>query len=148
MNTLKTAGIALALLLGACSGGGGGGNSNPPVGFNGNCEPGTAVSLANPTPNSSGVPTNIGSITIVASGNNNTLYSSYKSWGLVLVDNVGNTIYSNSTLNLTSDPTGPHPYASDYYYQAGIPGLQPGDQYNVMLSTSSCNGVSIGFFST
>jgi hypothetical protein len=149
LGTLRAVGIASALALAACSGGGGGGNSSPlPIGgYNGSCDPGTAVSLANPTPNSYGVPSNIGSVTIVASGNNNTLYSTYSGWSLFLQSGYGNSIYGGS-LSLVSDPSGPHPYASDFYYQSSVPGLQPGQTYTVILSNSNCNGVAVGQFST
>lgn len=150
LGTMRAAGIACAFALAACSGGGGGGGSSPlpPGGYNGSCDPGTAVSLANPAPNSYGVPSNTGSVTIVANGNNNTLYNTYSGWSLFLQSSFGNTLYGG-TLSLVSDPNGPHPYASDFYYQSNLQQqLQAGQTYTVVLANSNCNGVAVGQFST
>ncbi len=143
-------GLAAALVLSACSGSGGGSGSNPlpPGGYNGSCDPGTAVSLASPTPNAFNVSSTIGSITIVANGNNNTLGSSYSGWSLFLQSNGFGSVSSNGNLSLVSDPSGPHPYASDYYYQASVSTLQQGTNYTVYLANGGCNGVMIGNFST
>ena len=153
LGKFKAIGIVAALALAACSGGGGGSGSSsplPPGGYNGSCDPGTAVSLANPTPNSSGNSTTIGSIAIVANGNNNTLGTTYSGWTLVLQPNYNsNPVYSGS-LNLV--PKGASgwsaPYGSNYFYSASIPQLQFGTNYTVYLANNGCNGVAIGNFST
>ena len=108
------------------------------------------MSLANPTPNSYGVPSNLGSITIVANGNNNTLYNTYSGWSLFLQSSYGNTIYGGG-LGLVPNNSGwPKPYGSDFYYQSNMQGqgLTPGQNYTVILANSNCNGVAVGQFST
>ncbi|MGH7330671.1 MAG: hypothetical protein ACREJX_20160, partial [Polyangiaceae bacterium] len=129
LRLLSLAVVTFALT--ACGGGGGGYSSANP--FNPNpfagaqCDPGTAVQLANPQPGQTVSPT-MGSVTIVASGNNNTLYNTYTQWNVVLTDNFGNTINGGS-LSLTSYPSGPHPYQSDFYYASSIPSLPTGRQW-------------------
>ncbi|HXM18715.1 MAG TPA: hypothetical protein VN934_07850 [Candidatus Tumulicola sp.] len=113
------------------------------------CNPGTQVQLANPAPNQGGVSSNIGQITIVANGNSNTLYSTYAQWQFTLVDNFNNQMTSG-TLNLVPDPSGPHPYASDFYYQSSISPMTAGRTWNVELvqNGNSCTPASVGSFST
>lgn len=129
--------------LGGLLGNGGGGL------FSSQCDPGTQVQLANPLPNQTNVPGNIGQITIVANGNNNALYNSHQQWQIVLQDSFGNRI-TGSTLNLTSDANGPHPYASDYYYSSTIPSLNYGTTYTAYLNytQSNCNLTPLQSFST
>ena len=149
--------LALACLvsLAACSGGNGG-SYNPPGG-NGNgygngygnqCAIGTNVTLANPTQNAYGVSTAIGSITIVASGNSNNLYQTYPSWSIVL-QGTYDTI-NGSQLALVADPSGPHPYPTDFYYSSSVPALPSGESFSVLLVNNSgfCNAQQIGQFST
>lgn len=144
------------LALTAC-GGGSGGIFGPGTTTTFQCDPGTSVQLANPTPNQFGVPTNIGSVIIVANGNANTLYNTYGNWQLVLTDNVGDQPIVSSPLSLYSDPNGPHPYASDFYYQGGnLPQLRSGVTYTVSLQDNSqtngfgtlCNALVLQPFST
>lgn len=135
-----------ALALAACSGTGGGllgglGNLGGLGGgggiFNsGSCNPGTDVQLANPLPFASNVNPNIGQITIVANGNNNYLGQNYQTMNVTLVDGFGNQ-YPGGTLQLVADPNGPHPYASDYYYQSSIGPLQPGTTYTAALTLTN-----------
>lgn len=150
MNPLRIAAIAsLALGLTACGGGGGYNNNNGGLfgGGNNSCYPGTQVQLARPAQGQSNVGS-INSIEIVANGNNNTLYQSYQSWQLQVQDQFGNQL-SGSALSLVSDTSGPHPYASDYYYSSSFQSLQPGDSYNVFLVQSGgCQALNIGGFST
>lgn len=144
-HVAAAAGLCLAVT--AC----GGGSSNPfnPNPINGQCAPGTNVQLANPTVYSTGVPTNIGSVTIVADGNSNSLYNTYNNWNLVLQGNFGNAITSGQ-LNLVSDRNGPQPFPSDFYYQGSIPTLPSGQTFQVLLENSNgfCSPVTIGQFST
>jgi hypothetical protein len=142
---------SMLLALTACGGGGGLGSvlgNNGPI----ECNPGTQVQLANPTPAQSGVNPNIGSITIVANGSNNTLYNSYGQWNLQLVDTFSGQTITGGQLSLVADPNGPHPYASDFYYQASIPQLQPGQNWNVQLvenqSYATCSPYPLNAFST
>lgn len=113
------------------------------------CNPGTQVQLASPAPNQTGVASNIGQITIVANGNSNTLYNTYGQWQFTLVDNFNNQMTSG-TLNLVPDPSGPHPYASDFYYQSSISPMTAGRTWNVELvqNGNSCTPASVGSFST
>ncbi len=141
-------GGALLALTACGSGGGALGGIFGGSGFQ--CNPGTQVQLANPTNGQSGVNPNIGSITIVANGNNNTLFNTYRNWSLVLSDNVDPQMQS-SQLNLVSDPNGPHPYGSDFYYSASIQSLPSGRTWNVGLQQNSngyCSAYPLYTFST
>jgi len=113
------------------------------------CNTGTSQTLANPTAQSSGAPTNVGAITIVAFGNNNILYTSYNQWIVTMVDNTG-MAWTGGPLRLVSDPSGPHPYPSDFYYASNIPMLTAGRTYQVSISepSSACVPQGIGAFST
>jgi hypothetical protein len=139
--------LAATLALTAC-GGGGTGNSSLPNSF-GPCDPGTSVQLARPSQGQFGASSNTTSIEIVASGNGNTLGNSFGSFDLILQNNVSGSITS-SPLTAASDPSGPHPFGSDFFYSGSIPGLQFGTNYTVFLNafTSNCNPVAIGSFST
>lgn len=149
LRLLAVAAITLALT--AC--GGGGGSYSPANPFNPNpftaqCDPGTAVQLANPQPGQTASST-MGSVTIVASGNNNTLYNTYPQWSVVLTDNFGNQITGGS-LSLVAFPNGPHPYQSDFYYSSSIPSLPTGRQWAAGLvnTASGCSPVFLGDFFT
>ncbi|MEO6912611.1 MAG: hypothetical protein ABI182_01145 [Candidatus Baltobacteraceae bacterium] len=141
---------AAAVLLGlaACGSGGAGGIGGILGGGALECNPGTQVQLANPGPNQS-VGGGIGSIEIVANGNNNTLYSTYNQWNLQLISNLGDQVTSGS-LNLTADPNGPHPYQSDFYYSASIQSLPSGRIWTVELNQTSnnCTPYPLQSFST
>ncbi len=145
------AAAGLSIAVSAC----GGGSSNPfnpnpnGNGYGSQCAPGTNVQLANPSTYASGVPTNIGAITIVADGSSNSLYNTYNSWNLVLQGSFGNTITSGQ-LGLVSDANGPHPFPSDYYYSGSVPTLPAGQTFQVLLenNTGFCSPVTIGQFST
>jgi len=113
------------------------------------CVSGTNQTLANPLAMQAGVPTTIGQITIVAFGSSNALYSSYGQWIVSLVDNTGMP-WTGAPLRLVSDPSGPHPYPSDFYYASSIPMLNPGHVYRAYLSqpNAACTGIPLGQFST
>lgn len=150
MSYVRFAALSCIVLgLTAC-GGGGSGNllGNPNV----ECNPGTQVQLANPAPGQSGVNPNVGSVTIVANGSNNALYSAYQQWNVLLVDTFTRQTIQGGQLALVPDPSGPHPYGSDFYYQASIPQLQPGQNWNVELvqsqSFASCSPFPTNAFST
>lgn len=136
---------AFALALASCSGaggllggiggiGGGGGIFNPGA----SCNPGTDVQLANPLPFQSNVNPNIGQIEIVANGNNNYIGQNYRTMNITLVDGFGNQI-AGGTLQLASDPNGPHPYNSDFYYQSSIGPLQTGTTYTAEITLANVN---------
>lgn len=142
--SLAAAGLCL-LAFTSCSGGGPGGIfGGPPV-----CNPGTQVQLASPTPNQSGVSSGIGHVIIVANGNTDTLYNTYAQWQLILVDNF-NGQTTGGSLSLVPDPSGPHPYPSDFYYSSSVPQLATGRNWNVELiqNGNSCTPASVGSFST
>jgi hypothetical protein len=137
--------------LAAC---GGSSSGTSPVPFSGgSCDPGTSIQLAFPNNTNgnfpSGVPTNIGHVEIVASGNNNTLGNSYTSFDTVLVGNNGQQV-QGGFLTITSDQGGPHPYTSDFYYNSSIPTLQPGVLYTVYINvpSNSCQAIPFGQFAT
>lgn len=144
--------LALAAGLTACSGSGGLGGLSPifgggPQGIS--CQPGTSVQLANPQPFQTNA-SNVNQLTIVADGNNNTLYQTYQNWYVYLIDNFGQQI-SGGQLNLTSYPNGPHPYSSDFYYSSSLPQtLQSGMTYTAYLARrdQSCNAQPLQNFST
>jgi hypothetical protein len=146
--------VVASLFVAAGCGGGGSSGTNPvPPFFNGICDPGTNVSLAFPNNTQgnfpTGVSTGIGRVEIVANGNNNTLFNSYAQFDTILVSNFGQV--QGGFLTLTSDNGGPHPYASDFYYNSSIGGLQSNTVYTVYLnvpSNSSCQPVAIGQFAT
>jgi hypothetical protein len=141
----------LALALPACAGGGLG--NNPLFGgspFGTQCQTGTSTQLANPQDGA--FATNVTAITIVANGNNNYLYNSYQNWYLYAYNqNTGQQIQGGQ-LNLVSDTSGPHPYASDFYYSSQLPqALPPGGNWTVYLDefNGSCAGAPVaGSFST
>jgi hypothetical protein len=142
--------VWLAALIGAlgfagCSSGG----ASTPGHFQYPCNTGTQQQLANPTPNQTGVSTTSGNITVVAFGNNNLLYTTYAQWIVTLTDNTGMP-WTGGPLKLVSDPSGPHPYPSDFYYASNIPMLNAGRTYQVFLSepSATCTPVSVGSFST
>ncbi|GAC1584195.1 MAG: hypothetical protein NVS3B7_19580 [Candidatus Elarobacter sp.] len=142
---------ASLLALAACGGGGASSGAVPPPNNYGVCDPGTQVTLANPLSGQTNVPTGTTRIEIVANGNNNTLYRSYGSFDLVLVDSF-NTRITSAPLALVSDPNGIKPYPSDYYYTGTIPGnLNFGTNYSVYLNifNSQCQQLPfVGSFST
>lgn len=91
----------------------------------------------------------MGQLTIVAFGSNNVLYTTHNQWILTLTDNTG-MAWTGSPLTLVSDPSGPHPYPSDFYYASSIPMLNASRTYRIFLSQPSgtCTPLSLGSFST
>jgi hypothetical protein len=150
MTSLRIAGMLGILALAACSGSGGNGlpgGGNPSFA---QCNPGTNVELARPAPNQFGAG-NVNSIEIVANGSSNVLNQSPQSWNLQVTDNNGNQ-YVSGPLNPASDPGGPHPYGSDFFYSAPIQALPVGFTYNVsLIQNSGCSAYPLypyGTFST
>ena len=136
--------VVCVCALSACSGANAGFG-----GFQQVCNTGTQTQLVSPSPGQTGVSTTIGQITFVANGNNNQLYNTYTQWQITLVDNFQG-VTSGGRLALVPDPSGPHPYPSDFYYASSIPQLQPGRTYSVTLSLpgGSCTAIPLGSFST
>lgn len=153
MKLLRLLTPALALAALSACGGGGGGLIGGPGGGNGGygyqCDTGTSEQLASPTPGSFAPGTN--TITIVASGNNNTLYNSYQNWYVYAVNQFSGQQVTGGQLSLVSDPNGPHPFASDFYYSSQLQQQLPsGGSWNVFLTqySGSCNGVPLAGFTT
>lgn len=146
--------IAASVFIAAGCGGSGSGTSALP--FNGgSCDPGTSISLAFPNNTNgnfaTGVPTNIGRVEIVASGQSNTIGNSFTQFDTILVPSNGfGSNVQGGFLTLTSDQNGPHPYTSDFYYNSSIPTLQAGVTYTVYINvpTNSCQPIPFGQFST
>jgi hypothetical protein len=113
------------------------------------CNTGTLVQLAAPTQGQTGVATTIGRVIIVADGNSNALYSTYSQWTITLADNTGQS-WTGASLGLVSDPGGPHPYQSDFFYASSIQSLNSGRTYTASLSQpgAACQPISLGSFST
>ena len=141
--------LAASFALAACSGSGNGTAGNPFGNGPAACDPGTAVSDAQPRPNQSGVSITVGQIIIVANGSANTLHDNPTIWTITLADNLGGII-TGTTLNPVPFPNGPHPYPSDFYYASNIPTLNPGRSYTVFLTRTdgTCSAVGVGSFST
>lgn len=144
---------ACSASLAACSGSNGSNSYNPPYngggsGYNQACNPGTSVQLANPLPQAFNVPTNVGTLTIVANGNTNPLYQSYNAWSIVL-QGYYNPI-NGGQLSLVPNQNGPHPYPSDFYCSSSLPTLPIGQNFSVGLVNNSafCSPVIVGTFST
>ena len=140
----RLAALIGALALAGCSSG-----VNAPGHFQFPCNTGTEQQIANPTNNQTGVSTSIGRITLVSFGNNNNLFNTYSQWIMTLTDNTG-APWTGGPLSLVSDPSGPHPYPSDFYYASNFPMLNAGRTYQAFLSQPSgtCTPVWVGSFST
>lgn len=148
--TRYAVGAALLLALTGCGGGGTGGLLGGLGGSMQSCYTGTNLQLASPTAFQTGVPSNIGQITLVADGSSNTLYSTYNQWNVVLQTNFGQQI-AGGPLTLVPFPNGPHPFPSDFYYASSVPTLNAGTTYNVLLEQNNglnCTAVPINSFST
>ena len=138
-------------LVSACGGGGSASTGTGSIPNTlGSCGQGLQAQIARPAPNQTGVG-NINSIEIVASSNNNNLYSSYQSYDLLVTPSGASPasgIVSNF-LTLTSDQNGPHPYGSDYYYNANLGQAIPSGYWDVYLNAqSSCQPYYLGSFGT
>ena len=131
----------------ACSGGGSSGAA--PVPNTQFCGNDTQYALANPQSGQSITANSNATIEIVASGNNNQIYQSFKNFELLLVpaNNNGSTAGQVATgaLSLTGANAAFVPFPSDFYYNGTLQsGLQSGLQYNVYLNAFTTNCVPIG----
>ncbi len=118
-RAIRIAALGVVLATSACSGGGGGGGvfggGNPALS---QCYPGTQVQLARPAPNQ--YAGNVTSIEIVADGNNNVLNQAPGSWYVQVQDTLGDPPFTSNGLTPVSDPSGPHPFPSDFYYSGNL----------------------------
>lgn len=143
---------ALGLGLTACGGGGSSGAYSPfgSSGLYADACAGTQVSLASPQSGAYNVPTNIGQITIVANGSGNALSANPQAFTLEVSDSgyMQGDYFTTSPLSVVSDKTGPHPYGSDFYYQASFSQQLLAQQtWTVYLVSSGCSQ-PVGQFST
>ena len=157
-DTTRTAATArsmiLALscaLLAACGGGTASTGTAPVPNTNGSCALGFQAQIARPAPSQTGVG-NISSIEIVANGNNNNLYNAYQSYDLLVTPSGAppqQGIASNFLTLAPADANGPHPYASDYYYNANLGENIPSGYWDVYLNAqSNCQPYYLGSFGT
>lgn len=135
--------LGLALVLAAC-------NSSSSPSTPTLCNTGTFEQLASPTAGQTGVSTTIGQVIIVADGSANTLYNTHSQWNILITNSATGSIFTGGALNLVSDPSGPHPYPSDFYYASSIQQLTAGQTYTASLSlaSGSCQSIGLGSFST
>ncbi|HZZ64924.1 MAG TPA: hypothetical protein VFE17_05465 [Candidatus Baltobacteraceae bacterium] len=143
MNILRAAlPVIVALALTACGGSGNGGL------FGGTtlCQPGT-VQLARPAPGQFN--SNVNSVEVVASGNNDNIHSNPGAWSAYVQGNGGTQLFGGP-LNPVSDTSGPHPFTSDFYYQSQLQQTLPsGQNWTVFLTENTgCGAIAVGNFST
>lgn len=126
--------VSFAVVAAGCGGSSG---SIPNPGSTGICDPNAgAISVARPT---NGFPMNGNAVEIVASSNTDQLNQFPGQFDLILTDNFGGQIVTGG-LAAVPDPSGPHPYASDFYYAGTLQSsLLPGRTYNVFLNAPATN---------
>lgn len=152
MSLIRLA-LASALVLGltGCGAAGAIGNILGPIaGGTIQCDPGTQVQLASPTPGQTGVSGGIGQIVVVANGNANTLYNTSGQWYVTLTPQYGGNPIQGGNLVPFDGRNLNHPYTSDYYYSSSIGQLQSGTLWTAYLNeqNANCAAVPIGSFST
>jgi len=145
--------VVSVLALAACGGSGSTGtNGIPNPGSNQICDANSqGLQLARPGPGQGGVSSGTNTIEIVDNGNSDQLFQSYQQFDLDVIDQQSGQVIVTGPLNLVSDPSGPHPYQSDYYYSGTLQGsLIPGRFYNVYLNApnTQCTQGLVGSFST
>jgi hypothetical protein len=146
-----TAIAATVLSLTACSGNGGLGGGLGGGGLQ-QCNPGTQVQLARPQ--SQTAASNVSSVEVVANGNGNVLGQSPGSWYLQAQDNFGNQPIFSNALTPVADPTGYHPFPSDFFYSGNLGTTLPGGgNWTISLVQSQgigqvCTPLPVGIFST
>ena len=143
----KLALLASIFAATACSGGGSTGAA--PVPNTQFCGNDTQYALASPQSGHNIAANSNATIEIVANGNNNQIYQSFKNFELILVpaNNNGSTNgqINTGTISLTGVNSSFAPFQSDYYYNGTLQsGLQSGLQYNVFLNAFTTNCIPIG----
>ncbi|HET9096820.1 MAG TPA: hypothetical protein VFN37_09175 [Candidatus Baltobacteraceae bacterium] len=151
MSLIRLA-LASSLVLGltACGGGGIGNILGPIGGAAAQCDPGTQVQIASPTPGQTGVSGNIGQIVIVANGDTNTLYNTSNQWYVTLTPQYGGSSIQGGNLTPFDGRNLNHPYTSDYYYASSIGQLPSGTTWTAYLNeqNANCAPVPLNSFST
>jgi hypothetical protein len=139
-HPVRLARALIAASVFAAAGCGGGSNSTLPNSGNGQlCDSNAgSISIARPTP---GFAANGNTIEIVSSSQSDDLHGNPGAFDLLLNNNSNAT----STLSLVADNPGPHPYTTDFYYQANLNGI-PSGTYSVFLNApnSACTPGFIG----
>ena len=134
--------IAVSIIA-VAAGCGGGSNSTLPNSGNGQlCDSNAgSISIARPT---AGFPSNGNTLEIVSSSSTDDLHGNPGAFDLLL-----NNSIATSTLSIFPDPNGPHPYTTDFYYQANLPAGLPSGTYNVFLNApnSACTPGFVGTLS-
>lgn len=141
---------ALLVALAGC-GGSGGGLGGIIGGLNQvQCDPGTQVQLANPQPYQTSVNPTIGQVVVVANGNGGSLNANPQQWAVYLTNMSTGQETTGGNFSAYSDPSGPHPYGSDFYYNAGIGQLPYGTTWRVQIGEpgAACNPLDVGTFAT
>ncbi|MDH2909213.1 MAG: hypothetical protein PXZ07_03765 [Candidatus Eremiobacteraeota bacterium] len=142
---------ALLFFATACSGSSGN-SSGIPYGGLIQCNPGAQVQLARPQNQTTA--SNVGSVEIVVNGNSNALAVSPNSWSLQVQSNGGGQSMMSNGLTAVADPTGYHPFQSDFFYSGNLNQTLPtGYTWTVSLvqgqtSYQSCSPLPLGSFST
>jgi hypothetical protein len=130
--------FAVSLLIAAagCAGGGSSGTL-PNPGSTGICDPDAgSITVARPT---GGFPSNGNSIEIVSSSSTDQLHGNPGQFDLIVTDQFNNQ-FVTGFLSIIPDPSGPHPFANDFYYQGNLNSpLFPGRTYNVFLNAPNTN---------
>ena len=130
--------IAGLLALGGCGGSSNSGSASVPTTVY--CGNDSSYALARPL-NGGTISAGTPSVEIVASGNNNQLGQSYQSFNLLFVPRSNAPQVQTGGFAAASDPSGYHPFASDFYYSGTVqsPGLFSGQTYDVYLNAFSTN---------
>jgi len=124
--------VAVSILAAAAGCGGGSGNSLPGSGNGQLCDSNAgSITVARPT---FGFPANGNTIEIVSSSQTDDLHGNPGAFDLSL----NNSSNVTSTLSLVPDNAGPHPYTTDFFYQANLPAGLSGT-YNVFLNAPNSN---------
>ena len=151
MTTLKARlfGSALSLLVStaACSAGTAPFPPQNPPGTLPPCNSGAQVALSIPVSGSQGFTTQSGYVQIVLNATTNVLGDN--AWNVVLLDYIGNQT-QGGLFAPASGYGGIKPFPANYYYNATIPSLLPGDIYKVYLNkiSSTCQPELVGSFTT
>ena len=151
-GTIAGSATAALLLLATACNGNSGTFGGIPLGGLIQCNPGAQVQLARPQNQTTA--SNVGSVEIVVNGNSNALAVSPSSWSLQVQSNGGGQSITSNGLTAVADPTGYHPFQSDFFYSGNLNQTLPtGYTWTVSLvqgqtAYQSCSPLPLGSFST